>query len=84
MNLNPKGYQDNNKVTGGFYKITFAPTFKIGDISDMLSRPEIRFFASYMDWNHKLDNYSSSDAFGTDGFTSGGQWNFGIQMETWF
>ena len=42
------------------------------------------FFASYMDWSHKLDSYSSSDSFGTDGFTSGGQWNFGIQMETWF
>ena len=84
MDLDPQGYQDNNKVKGGFYKLTFAPTFKVGDISNMLSRPEIRFFASYMDWSHELDNYSSSDAFGTDGFTSGGQWNFGIQMETWF
>lgn len=84
MDLDPQGYQNNNKVKGGFYKLTFAPTFKVGDISDMLSRPEIRFFASYMDWSHKLDSYSSSDSFGTDGFTSGGQWNFGIQMETWF
>src|SRR5471030_1907776 len=84
MDLDPQGYQNNNKVKGGFYKLTFAPTFKVGDISDMLSRPEIRFFASYMDWSHQLDSYSSSDSFGTDGFTSGGQWNFGIQMETWF
>ncbi len=84
MDLDPQGYKDNNKVKGGFYKLTFAPTFKVGDISDILSRPEIRLFASYMDWSKELDNYSSSDAFGTDGFTSGGQWNFGIQMETWF
>ncbi|KQN46570.1 porin [Serratia sp. Leaf50] len=84
MNLDPRGYNSYNKVSGGFYKLTFAPTFKVGDISDMLSRPEIRFFASYMDWSKDLDNYSSSDAFGTDGFTAGGQWNFGIQMETWF
>jgi sucrose porin len=84
MDLNPQGYSDYNKVKGGFYKLTFAPTFKVGDISDMLSRPEIRFFATYMDWSKELDSYSSSDSFGTDGFTAGGQWNFGIQMETWF
>ena len=84
MDLDPQGYSDNNKVKGGFYKLTFAPTFKVGDISNMLSRPEIRFFATYMDWSKQLDSYSSSDSFGTDGFTAGGQWNFGIQMETWF
>lgn len=84
MDLNPQGYSDYNKVKGGFYKLTFAPTFKVGDISNMLSRPEIRFFATYMDWSKELDSYSSSDSFGTDGFTAGGQWNFGIQMETWF
>ncbi|MBU9819225.1 porin [Rahnella sp. Lac-M11] len=84
MDLDPQGYNDYNKVKGGFYKLTFAPTFKVGDISDMLSRPEIRFFASYMDWSKDLDRYSSGDSFGTDGFTAGGQWNFGIQMETWF
>lgn len=84
MDLDPQGFSNNNKVKGGFYKLTFAPTFKVGDISNMLSRPEIRFFASYMDWNKNLDSYSSSDSFGTDGFTAGGQWNFGIQMETWF
>ena len=84
MDLNPQGYSDYNKVKGGFYKLTFAPTFKVGDISNMLSRPEIRFFVTYMDWSKELDSYSSSDSFGTDGFTAGGQWNFGIQMETWF
>ncbi|MCR9003433.1 carbohydrate porin [Rahnella perminowiae] len=84
MDLDPQGYSDYNKVKGGFYKLTFAPTFKVGDISNMLSRPEIRFFATYMDWSKELDSYSSSDSFGTDGFTAGGQWNFGIQMETWF
>lgn len=84
MDLDPRGYKDNNKVKGGFYKLTFAPTFKVGDISNLFSRPEIRFFASYMDWSKQLDSYSSSDSFGTDGFTAGGQWNFGVQMETWF
>jgi len=84
MDLDPQGFNNYNKVKGGFYKLTFAPTFKVGDISNMLSRPEIRFFATYMDWSKELDNYSRSDSFGTDGFTAGGQWNFGIQMETWF
>jgi len=84
MNLDPKGFNDRQSVSGGFYKLTFAPTFKVGDIGDFYSRPEIRFFASWMDWNSSLDHYASNDAFGSSGFTAGGEMNFGVQMELWF
>lgn len=84
MNLDPRGYKNYHPVSGGFYKLTFAPTFKPGDISNFFSRPEIRVFATYMDWSQDLDNYAKDDAFGKNGFVAGGQWNFGIQMETWF
>ncbi|MBV4366588.1 carbohydrate porin [Erwinia phyllosphaerae] len=84
MDLNPEGFKSRQNVSGGFYKLTFAPTFKPGDIGEFLSRPEIRFFVSWMDWDRALDRYASDDAFGTSGFTAGGEWNFGVQMETWF
>lgn len=84
MDLSPEGYNDRQKVHGSYYKLTFAPTFKVADIGDFFSRPEIRFFASWMDWDKSLDNYASDDAFGSSGFTAGGEWNFGVQMETWF
>lgn len=84
MDLDAQSYRNRQNVNGGFYKLTFAPTFKVGDIGNLLSRPEIRFFASWMDWSRSLDRYASDDAFGTSGFTAGGEWNFGVQMETWF
>ncbi|MBI0551700.1 carbohydrate porin [Pectobacterium parmentieri] len=84
MDLDPRGYRSLNQVSGGFYKLTFAPTFKVGDIGNFFSRPELRVFASYMDWDKRLDSYSSEDTFGSTGFKAGGEWNFGIQMETWF
>lgn len=84
MDLRPMGFKDRQDVSGGFYKLTFAPTFKVGDMGNFLSRPEIRFFASWMDWDASLDRYASDDAFGSSGFTAGGEWNVGIQMETWF
>ncbi|CAM3410219.1 MULTISPECIES: carbohydrate porin [Yersinia] len=84
MNLDPRGYNNYKDVSGGFYKLTFAPTFKAGDIGNFFSRPELRVFATYMDWSKDLDNYSQQDAFGKNDFTAGGQWNFGVQMETWF
>ena len=37
-----------------------------------------------MDWSSRLDNYASDDAFGGSGFNAGGEWNFGVQMETRF
>ncbi|SLM61542.1 MULTISPECIES: carbohydrate porin [Dickeya] len=84
MDLNPQRYLARNQVSGGFYKLTVAPTFKVGNIANFFSRPELRFFTSYMNWDKRLDNYSSSDAFGSTGFKAGGEWTFGVQMETWF
>lgn len=84
MDLNPEGYKDRNAVNGSFYKLTFAPTLKASKIGDFFSRPELRLFATWMDWSSKLDHYASDDAFGSSGFNAGGEWNFGVQMETWF
>lgn len=84
MDLKPEGYNDRHAVNGSFYKLTFAPTFKVGSIGDFFSRPEIRLYTSWMDWSKKLNNYASDDALGSNGFTSGGEWSFGMQMETWF
>ena len=84
MDLRPEGYNSRNAVSGNFYKLTVAPTLKASDVGDFLKRPEIRLFASWMDWDHRLDNYASDDAFGSSGFKAGGEWNFGVQMETWF
>lgn len=84
MDLKPEGYNDRHAVNGSFYKLTFAPTFKVGSIGDFFSRPEIRLYTSWMDWSKKLNNYASDDALGSNGFISGGEWSFGMQMETWF
>ena len=53
-------------------------------MGDFFTRPELRVFASLMDWSSALDGYSDSDAFGQEGFKAGGVWQFGVQMETWF
>ncbi|HHL5552679.1 carbohydrate porin, partial [Klebsiella pneumoniae] len=92
MDLNPNGrsyrYNDNvyqyQAVRGDFYKLTFAPTFKVGDVLDIKARPEIRFFATWMNWDKALDRYAINDDFGSKGFTAGGTWNFGVQTEIWF
>ncbi|STW08714.1 maltoporin [Klebsiella grimontii] len=42
-------------VNGSFYKLTFAPTFKVGSIGDFFSRPEIRLYTSWMDWSKKTE-----------------------------
>ncbi|PLR31687.1 porin [Chimaeribacter californicus] len=92
MNLNPNGrtYLDSGvqnayqAVKGDFYKLTFAPTFKVGDVFDIKARPEIRVFATYMNWDKALDGYALNDDFGSVGFTAGGTWNFGVQAEIWF
>ena len=84
MDLDPNGYNSLEAVDGGFYKLTLAPTFKAGDIGNFFSRPELRVFATYMNWDKDLDNYAGTDSFGKTGFEAGGQWNFGVQMETWF
>lgn len=71
-------------VKGDVYKLTFAPTFKASNISDLLVRPEIRLFATYLNWSKALDSYAPYDDFGSSGFTAGGSWNFGVQAEVWF
>ncbi len=57
MNLDPKGYLQRNAVDGNFWKFTVAPTFKL-DVGDLLTRPELRVFASVMNWSSDLDNYA--------------------------
>ncbi|WP_416260375.1 carbohydrate porin [Gibbsiella quercinecans] len=92
MDLNPNGRTYNNDgvvetyqaVKGDFYKLTFSPTFKVGDVFDIKARPEIRFFVTYMNWDKELDRYAVNDDFGSAGFTSGGNWSFGVQTEIWF
>ncbi|MCE0491887.1 carbohydrate porin [Pantoea sp. Mb-10] len=84
MDLRPEGYNNRNAVSGNFYKLTVAPTLKASEVGEFLKRPEIRLFASWMDWDRRLDNYASDDAFGSSGFKAGGEWSFGVQMETWF
>ncbi|KGU83376.1 porin [Pseudomonas mediterranea] len=83
MDLDPKGYMQRNAVDGNFWKFTVAPTFK-PDLGDLLTRPELRVFASVMNWSSDLDRYSASDSFGKTDFNAGGIWQYGIQMETWF
>ncbi|MFM5462884.1 carbohydrate porin [Aeromonas simiae] len=83
MDLDPKGYQGRQAVKGDFTKLTFAPTFK-ARTAGFFERPELRVFASWMNWSSELDDYAGSDAFGQSDFNAGGEWNFGVQMETWF
>ncbi len=79
MDLNPNGrtyrYNDNvyqyRAVSGDFYKLTFAPTFKVGDVFDIKARPEIRFFVTWMNWDKDTDRYAINDDFGSKGFTAG-------------
>lgn len=71
-------------VKGDFYKLTFAPTFKVGEVFDIKARPEIRVFATYMNWSKDLDRYAVNDDFGSAGFSAGGNWSFGVQSEIWF
>ena len=92
MDLDPNGrtYRSDGNVNqyqavkGDFYKLTFAPTFKVGNVFDIKARPEIRLFATYMNWDRELDRYAINDDFGSAGFTAGGTWNFGVQTEIWF
>ncbi len=82
--LDPNGYNDYQAAKGNFYKLTFAPTFKASTVAGFFERPELRMFATYMDWDKELDSFSEDDTLGSTNFTSGGQWSFGVQMETWF
>nr|WP_237360752.1 carbohydrate porin [Vibrio marisflavi] len=72
-----------NKATGGYYKATIAPTFKLATSEGFFDRPEIRFAVSYVDWSSDLDNYTV-DQTGTSTMGDGGETLFALQMETWF
>lgn len=88
MDLDPQGYLGRNAVSGDYTKLTIAPTFK-PMVDGFLQRPELRLFATYADWDDELNSYvvpsseEEPDAFGAAGYT-GGEWSFGVQMETWF
>ncbi|WP_189516104.1 carbohydrate porin [Kushneria pakistanensis] len=91
MDLDPAGYGyvdgNNNpqvfeRVNGGYTRLTIAPTIK-PQVGGFGLRPEIRFFATWSDWNKDLNRFSDEDALGSDGFT-GSEWTFGTQMEVWF
>lgn len=84
MDLDSQGYREHNTGKGSVFKFTVAPTFRPQAFKSFFDRPEIRFFATYMNWSSALDNYATNDAFGEAGFKSGGQVNFGVQMETFF
>lgn len=84
MDINPQGFNGNKSVNGSYAKLTFAPTFKMQNVTDFFERPEIRFFVTYMNWNKALDNFSTTDTMGSAGYHSGGIFVFGAQLETWF
>ena len=84
MDIDPKGFNGNRAASGSYYKLTFAPTFKMQNVTDFFERPEIRFFATWMRWDKSLDDYSSTDTFGSAGYHSAGTLFFGAQLETWF
>ena len=83
MDLDAQGYDGRQSANGDYWKFTFAPTFK-ARTGDFFIRPELRLFATYMNWSRDLDSFSATDDFGQKGFKSGGNWQLGVQMETWF
>lgn len=88
MDLDPKGLMRGgttyHDAQGAVFKFTVAPTFRPQAFTSFFDRPEIRFFATYMNWSSALDDYATNDAFGAANFSSGGQLTLGVQMETWF
>ncbi|WP_457809319.1 carbohydrate porin [Kushneria sp. EE4] len=82
MDLDPNGYAGLNDVNGGYTRLTVAPTIK-PQVGGFGLRPEIRFFATWSDWDKDLNRFSDEDALGSDDFT-GSEWTFGTQMEVWF
>ncbi|WJV24467.1 MULTISPECIES: carbohydrate porin [Pseudomonas] len=83
MALDARGYANRQTADGNYWKLTFAPTFKM-QTGDFFARPELRLFATYMNWSRDLDDFSATDDFGQKGFKSGGNWQSGMQMEVWF
>ncbi len=78
--------EGSEQASGGFYKVTVAPTFKLDTGAGFFNRPEIRFMVSYIDWDDDLNGFG--DTLEADTFANtpydGGTWLFGTQMEIWF
>jgi len=79
----------NPRAEGDFYKLTFAPTFRLDVGAGFFERPEVRFHVSYLDWDDSLIGYSVNGDdtginFGTTNLTKGGEFLGGMQMEIWF
>ena len=82
VQLEPEGYLDRQDAEGDCYKLTVATTFK-PLVGGFHVRPEVRVFATYSDWDEELNDYAADDAFGSDDDFTGGQFQFGVQMEAW-
>ncbi len=81
MDLRPEGYNSRNAVSGSFYKLTVAPTLKASDVGEFLKRPEIRLFATGWTGIIVWINTPAMMPLATAS-KAGGEWNFGVQMET--
>ena len=84
----------NTAASGGFYRLTVAPTFKL-DTAEFFMRPELRFMVSYLGWDQGLNGFKYADQltrteadqdafFANTQFTGEDRWLFGAQMEIWF
>ena len=82
MQLEPEGYLDRQDAEGDYYKLTVATTFK-PLVGGFYVRPEVRVFATYSDWDEELNDFAGGDAFGSNEDFTGGQFQFGVQMEAW-
>ncbi len=90
MNIDPAGltYEDDDvtrnfrPIEGSYRRFTVAPTIK-PKVGGFLVRPEIRFFASWSNWDKSINRFCRTDSLGRDNF-DGNEWTYGIQMETWF
>ena len=75
MDSQPEGYNDRHAVNGSFYKLTFAPTFKVGSIGDFFAGR--RSASIHRGWTGaKLDNFANDDALGNKRIQIGGEWSF--------
>ena len=53
----PTGGGAHDRVRGGYYKVTLAPTLKLNTEGGFFNRPELRLLASYIDFN---DDFNKS------------------------
>jgi sucrose porin len=89
LNIEP-GYQwveDANDESGGVFKFTIAPTFKM-DTDSFWSRPEVRFFMTYATWSDDIEDQivqpNGAPLTWAANYTDNWTLNFGIQAEIWW